>query len=140
MRNLSFAAAIVILVAAGCASDKTYSDKSVTKMQPGFGAIVATFKYIPGESAFPPAQILTDAKYLTGRLSAIGREPFIVYTGGNTALVGIRASSHRLAEALKAELESKKSLALGDGNTLPITTVEIKNISELQLYAQDRIP
>jgi hypothetical protein len=139
MRRAVAALALAAFVS-GCASHGSYSDKSVTRMKPGFGVMVATFTYVPGESTFPESQVLKDAKYTVGRLEANGYEPFIVYSGSHAAQVGIRASSHRLALALKTELDAKKSLSLGDGNSIPIVDAPIKNISELQLHALDRIP
>jgi len=138
MRRILLAA--LVFAAAGCAHDKAYEKESVTAMQPGFGVMVATFRYVPGESKFDRQQILTDAKYAAGRLRAQGYESFVVYAGGDTARVGIRASSHHLAEALQKEFKSKGRISLGDGNTIPVADIEVKNIAELKLGAQDTIP
>jgi hypothetical protein len=92
-------------VFAGCVNQQAARPQTAKQMPPGYGVMVTTFKYIPGKSTFPKDQILFDAKYAAGRLSAIGYQAFIVYSGGNTASVGIRASSHQIAVSLQKQID-----------------------------------
>jgi len=131
---------ILAILAAGCATTKGYSEKSVTAMPPGYGVMIATFQFVPGKSAFSQSQIVKDAKYAVDRLAARKYDAFIVYSGGNTARVGIHEPTHAAAEALKRQLETKGSISLGDGRTIVVRDAEIVNIAELSLHALSVIP
>jgi len=131
---------ILALLAAGCATTKGYSEKSVAVMPPGYGVMIATFQFVPGRSSFSQSQIVKDAGYTVDRLVALKYDAFIVYSGGNTTRVGIHEPTHAAAEALKRQLETKGSIALGDGRTIVIRDAEIVNIAELKLHALGAIP
>jgi hypothetical protein len=130
---------LLSVLAAGCAGDKSMSEKSVTRMREGYGVIVATFKY-PGKTEFPRSQIFQDAKFACDALAKLSYEPFIVYDGGNVARVGVRASTFALATAYKKDFEKKGKIYLGNGVELPIVEAEISNIAELKIRASDKIP
>jgi len=140
MRRLAFYVVAACVLAAGCAGNKPRVAQSVTAMPPGYGVIVATFRYTAGESSFPQEQIFSDARYLEGRLASRGRQAFIVYGGGNWTSVGFRAATHDEAERAKAAIEAAGTIDLGDGSTLKVPKVEIVNIAELKAYALDLIP
>ena len=130
---------VTLLALAGCATNKYY-EKNVTNMQPGYGVMVATFKYAPGVSAFPQSAVLKDAKFTCDALTALRYQSFVVYNGGDTARVGIRASSHALALAYKKDFDSRGKIYLGGDVTLPVAGAEIVNITELRLDAAEKIP
>lgn len=132
------AAVIIVLsavLAAGCHTPEPYRPESVTAMKPGFGVMIANFKYVPGTSEFPQSQVIEDAKYTAERLAAVGYQPFIVYTGGNEASLGVRASSHLLAEALAREINRVQKIDLGDGNIISVPSTRIVNLAELKVGA-----
>jgi hypothetical protein len=128
------------MLTTSCANSKRIDNRSVTTMAPGYGVIVATFRYVPGESRFPREQVFSDAKYLADRLTALGRESFIVTSGGTWASVGFRVPTHDVAETTKRSLEARGRLDLGDGRTLDVSHVEVANIAELKRYALDEVP
>ena len=132
MRFTLFVAAVGMLLA-GCAGPESVRPQTAKQMPPGYGVMLTTFKYVPGQSKFPKDQILYDAKYTAGRLSAIGYQAFIVYSGGNTARVGIRATSHQIAVSLQKQFERAGSIDLKDGRKLKIYKTEVKNLAELQV-------
>ncbi len=138
MKTLVFCIAAVL--AAGCAGEDPYQARNVTTMQPGYGVVLATFKYVPGESKFAPSQVASDARYAADRLALLGYQSFFVYDGSYAAKVGVRASSMSLAQALKKDFERRGSIKLGDGNSIPVANVEITNIAELKLKASDMKP
>lgn len=137
-KTLAITFAAVLL--AGCARDRAVNARSVTRAREGYGVIMATFKYVPGKSGFPQSQIIKDSEFTCDALAGLGYDPFIVYSGGNIARVGVRASSHALAAAYKKDFEKKGKLNLGNGVELPIVEAEIANIAELKIQASDKIP
>lgn len=137
--RLASIALVIAFVVAGCATEEPIEPKTVKQMPPGYGVMVTNFKYVPGQSKFSKDQILYDAKYCAGRLSAIGYQAFIVYSGGNVARVGIRASSSHIAESLKKQIDRTGVIDLKDGRKLKVYKTEIVNLAELQLGTVEEI-
>lgn len=131
--------ALACALALGCAQTKGRETKTVKQMPPGYGVIVANFAYHPGESSFTREQILADAKYTAERLEAKGYQSFIVYCGGNTAQVGVRASTNSIAQSFKRQIDLVGKIDLGDGKVLPVPKTEIVNLAELQPGAVEKI-
>jgi len=109
-------------------------------MQPGYGVVVATFRYVPGASKFPQSTVLEEAKIACEALASLKYQSFIAYDGGNVARVGIRAPSHALAQIYKKEFDARGAIDLGGGQVLQLSNVEIINIAELKVRAVERIP
>jgi hypothetical protein len=125
-------ASVVCFVSLGCENSKVQGPPSVKQVPPGYGVMVASFKYVPNESKYPQGQVIYDAKYAASRLSAVGFEAFVVYKGGNWARVGVRAPSHSIAESLKRRIDHDGAIDLKDGNKLKVPYSEIVNLAELQ--------
>ena len=133
MRFAAFAL-IVGLLLAGCTGPRRVKPQTAKQMPPGYGVMVTSFKYVPGQSKFPKDQIIYDAKYTASRLSAVGYQAFIVYSGGNTCRVGVRASSHALA-VVAPEADRPRGLHRPQGRAQApqVYKSEIKNLAELQV-------
>lgn len=134
MRESAILAILVSVICCaffGCETNKTVGPLSVKQVPPGYGVMVASFKYVPSESKYPQGQVIYDAKYCASRLAAVGYESFIVYKGGNWARVGVRAPSHSIAEARKRQIDHDGFIDLKDGNKLKVPYSEIVNLAEL---------
>jgi hypothetical protein len=132
---MRFTAFVLIagLFLAGCTNPNAVKPQTAKQMPPGYGIMVTSFKYVPGQSKFPKDQIIYDAKYTASRLSAVGYQAFIVYSGGNTCRVGVRASSHALAVSMQKQIDRAGYIDLKDGRRLQVFKSEIKNLAELQV-------
>lgn len=142
MRRVACLTLVLCAAAAGCIQERRQlvgKLRDVGEMPPGYGVMVATFRYYPGASDFAPSQVRADAEYVTRRLSARGYESFVV-EGADCAHVGVRASTYDMAASLKESIEAAGVVDLGDGERLPVGEVGVFNLAELKISGVPEAP
>ena len=106
--------------------------RDVKELSPGYGVMVATFRYVPGTSTFPQSQVAADAASAAGRLLKVGYQSFTVRQGPDCVRVGLRVSTHSLAIALRRQIDQAGRIDLGGGERLRVPETEIVNLAELK--------